>query len=78
MGVTSLPSFITNVEVEREFDGEDVNDTVDWHEVDDDVAPSDGIARRSVQVDIAPPDVVQILWRHDGDEQVLDETRNLD
>lgn len=67
--------FITNVVVEHGPDSEWVTDTVAWHEVHEDMDPSEGIAGRSIRIDIAFPDVVQVLWRHDTDEQVLDETQ---
>ena len=69
--------FITNVVVEHGPETEWKTDTVAWHQVHDDIAASEGIAGGSVRVDIAFPDVVQVLWRHDGDEEVLDETREL-
>lgn len=68
--------FIDEVVVESEPGTEWVTDTVAWADLQDDVAPSDGIGGRRIRVDIGSPDVVQVLWRHEGDQQVLDETRN--
>jgi hypothetical protein len=69
--------FITNIVVEysgnHETETEQVIETVAWHEVDDEIAASDGIAGESVRVDIDPPDVVQVLWRTQNEEHVLDE-----
>jgi hypothetical protein len=69
--------FITNVIVEYSgnlgTESEQVIETVAWHEVDDEITASDGIAGESVRVDIDPPDVVQVLWRTESEEHVLDE-----
>ncbi|WP_267162950.1 hypothetical protein [Halovenus salina] len=68
--------FITNVVVEYsgnlETESEQVIETVAWHEVDDEVVPSDGIAGERVRVDIDPQRVVNVLWRTKNEEHVLD------
>lgn len=69
--------YITNVLTESDPDGPWETGTVAWHAVDADLGPTDGIAGRDVRVDIGFPDVVQVRWRHDGTEAVLDETRDL-
>lgn len=63
---------ITNVAVDY---WEDQIETVQWYEYDDQSNPEDGIAGKLVQVPIEFPDVVQVIWRHDGEEQVIGETR---
>jgi len=72
--------FITNVIVEYSgnlgTESERVIETVAWHEVDDETRGSDGIAGESVRVDIGFPEVVQVLWRNENGERVLDETRS--
>jgi hypothetical protein len=69
--------FITNVIVGgRGRDSDWVIETVAWHEVDDEIRASDGIAGESVRVDIGFPEVVQVLWRNENGERVLDETRS--
>ncbi|WP_436924803.1 hypothetical protein [Halosimplex amylolyticum] len=74
-GGDDLPAsevYITNVAVDYR---EDQIETVRWHEYDDGSDRDDGIAGKSVQVPIAFPDVVRVLWRHDDDEKVIGETR---
>jgi len=65
--------YITNVAIDYR---EEVTGTVAWHELDEDVGPTDGIADQTAVVELLFPDVVQILWRHDGEEQVIGETRS--
>lgn len=75
-GGDDLPAsevYITNVAVDYR---EDQIETVQWYEYDDGSDPESGIAGKSVQVPIAFPDVVKILWRHDDEETVIGETRS--
>jgi hypothetical protein len=65
--------FITNVVVEYGRTTDRVIETVAWHEVDDEIGASDGIAGESVRVDIDPQRAVQVLWRTQNEEHVLDE-----
>jgi hypothetical protein len=72
--------FITNVIVEYsgnlETESERVIETVAWHEVDDEIAASDGVAGESVRVDIDPQKVVKVLWRTENEEHVLDKIQS--
>lgn len=70
--------FITNVVVEYSgnLGTETVIETVAWHEVDNEIVASDGIAGESVRIDIDPPGAVQVLWRTENTEQVLDEIQS--
>lgn len=75
-GGDDLPAnevYITNVAVDYR---EDQIETVQWYEYDDGSDPNDGITGKSVQVPIAFPDVVKVLWRHDDEEKVIGETRS--
>jgi hypothetical protein len=68
--------FITDVIVGgRGRDSNWVIETVPWHEVDNTIKPTDGIAGESIHVDIGFPEVVQVLWRNENGERVLDETQ---
>jgi len=75
-GGDALPAtavFVTNVAVN--YDADETG-TVPWPELSETTDETDDIGGDSVEVEILFPEVVQVLWRHDGDERVIGETRS--
>ena len=71
-GERRLPAgevFITNVSVDYEA-GE--TDTVTWTELDDGIGPSDAINGEAIRVNLGSAGIVQILWRQDDVERVIE------
>ena len=75
-GGEDLPAnevYITNVVTNYQAE---ITETVAWSELDDKPDPSVGISGEKIRVGILFPDVVQVLWYQDGEEQVIGETRS--
>ncbi|MFC4988285.1 MULTISPECIES: hypothetical protein [Saliphagus] len=75
-GGDSLPAnevFITNVAVD--YNDEEIA-TVPWYELSANVDADDEIEGDSITVEILFPEVVEVLWRQDGEERVIGETRD--
>ena len=62
-------TYVTNVSVDYES-GE--TDTVAWAALDEDLDPADTITRETVEVKIGLGGIVQILWRRDDVERVVE------
>lgn len=61
--------YVTGVSVDYESGD---TDTVAWAELDDAVGPSDTIDGAGIRIPLGPVDIVEILWRGDGDERVIE------
>jgi len=71
-GERRLPAgevFVTNVSVDYEA-GE--TETVAWAELDDGIGPTDAINGEAIQIGLRFAGIVQILWRQDDAERVIE------
>jgi hypothetical protein len=75
-GGDSLPAnevFVTNVAID--YNNEEIA-TVPWYELSETVDADDEMGSDSIEVEILFPEVVEVLWRQDNEEQVIGETRD--